>query len=280
MGKQGRKAYLDAIWQRYRDAARRDKGIILDEFCSVCGYHRKHATSILNARIRQEALPRCVLRERPKRKRGRPGRRPTYHGAPFLAALERVWVASGHPCGKRLRALMPAWVPHMGLPAGVSASLLGASASTLERLLEPVRQRMGYKGLSGTRPGSLLRHEIPIRTDNWDITRPGFVEADTVAHCGGSLEGSFVWSLTLTDILTGWTENRAVWNKGAHGVVEAVRDIEGDLPFALLGFDCDNGSEFLNHHLVRYFKEHPGEVGMTRSRPYKKNDNAHVEGKN
>jgi len=126
----------------------------------------------------------------------------------------------------------------------------------------------------------LLKHQIPIRTDNWDVTVPGYLEADTVAHCGNSLEGEFIWSVTYTDIYSGWTTNRAVWNKGAAGVVEATRDVEAALPFAVLGFDCDNGSEFLNWHLVSYFAERENKVGFTRSRPYHKNDNGHVEQKN
>jgi hypothetical protein len=127
----------------------------------------------------------------------------------------------------------------------------------------------------------LIKSQIPIRTDHWDVSGAGFVEADTVAHCGGSLAGDFVWSVTLTDIYSGWTELRAVWNKGEHGVVGAIGDIEGVLPFELLGFDCDNGSEFLNWHLVKHFSEGRRKVvGFTRSRPYHKNDNAHVEQKN
>jgi hypothetical protein len=143
-----------------------------------------------------------------------------------------------------------------------------------------VRARTGHKGLCGTKPGTLLKNQIPIRTQNWGITEPGFMEADTVAHCGNSLAGNFAWSLTLTDILTTWTEIRATWNKGAGGVCEQIEDIESCLPFTLLAFDCDNGSEFLNYHLVRYFSDRPKEVAFTRSRPYKKNDNAHVEQKN
>jgi len=152
--------------------------------------------------------------------------------------------------------------------------------ATIDRLLKPVRVAHGRKGLSGTRPGSLLKNQIPIRTHFWDVSQPGFMEADTVAHCGNSLAGDFVWSLTMTDILTTWTENRATWSKGAQGVLVQIQDIETRLPFALLGFDRDNGSEFLNYHLVRYFTDHPSVTSFTRSRPYKKNDNAHVEQKN
>jgi hypothetical protein len=125
-----------------------------------------------------------------------------------------------------------------------------------------------------------LKTQIPIRTDHWDITRPGFLEADTMADCGGSLEGDSLWSVTFTDLHSGWTCNRAVWNKGAHGIVEATRDVEKSLPFELLGFDTDNGSEFLNWHLLRHFQDRPKAVGSTRSRPYKKDDTGHVEQKN
>jgi len=132
-------------------------------------------------------------------------------------------------------------------------------------LLKPIRA-LHPKGLSGTKPGTLLKNQIPICTEHWDISRPGFVEADTVAHCGNSLAGDFVWSLTMTDILTGWTECRATWNKGSTGVIRQVQEIEKALPFPLLGFDCDNGSEFLNHPLLRYFTDHPNKPVFTRSR--------------
>jgi hypothetical protein len=144
-----------------------------------------------------------------------------------------------------------------------------------------VRASAPQRGLSGTRPGTLLKNQIPLHTDHWDVTRPGFLEADSVAHCGNSLAGNFVWSLTLTDIATGWTENRATWNKGATGVLAQIRDVEAKLPFLILGFDCDNGSEFLNYHLLRYFTHgRKQKIQFTRSRPYRKDDNAHVEQKN
>lgn len=158
--------------------------------------------------------------------------------------------------------------------------LLTIRAATLDRLLKPLRAKHGKKGLGGTQSGTLRRNQISIRTDHWDITQPGFMEADTVAHGGNSLAGDFIWSLTLTDIHLGWTECRATWNKGAHGVLAQIQAIEQALPFPLQGFDCDNGSEFLNHYLLRHFAERPKPVTFTRSRPYKKNDNAHVEQKN
>ena len=136
------------------------------------------------------------------------------------------------------------------------------------------------RGRCGTKPDSLLKTEIPIRTGTWDLTQPGYLEADSVAHCGTSLAGDFIWSLTYTDICSGWTEGRAVWNKGAAGVVAATQEVEESLPFELLGFDCDNGSEFLNHPLWGYLAKRQSPVEFTRSRPYHKNDNAHVEQKN
>jgi len=188
-------------------------------------------------------------------------------------------------CSKRLVAALPLWLPfyeknHTKLSKQSIKKLNEISASTIDRLLKPTRIKYSSKGMTGTKPGRLLRNQIPIRTDTWDISEPGFMEADTVAHCGNSLAGSFVWSLTLTDYYSGWTECRATWNKGAVGVVDKIKDIEKNIPFVLKGFDCDNGSKFLNYHLLRYFQEHTNVIQLTRSRPYKKNDNAHVEQKN
>lgn len=197
----------------------------------------------------------------------------------------QIWKVAEQPCGKRLAAMREQWLPHYERRHGklgkdLRKRVLSISAAQIDRLLAPRRARAGGKGRCGTKPGGLLKTQIPIRTDNWDITRPGYLEADTVAHCGESLEGDFIWSVTYTDIFSGWTANRAVWNKGASGIVEATREVEAALPFELLGFDCDNGSEFLNWHLVRYFQERPRKVGFTRSRPYHKDDNGHVEQKN
>lgn len=272
MGKNERYAYLKAIKDRYREADRESKTAILDEFCEVCGYNRKYAIRLLNR----------------KRRRGpkeRPGRKPMYGEPPLLRALKQIWLACDQMCSKKLVAAMPLWLPfyeqaHEELSPAVTHKLLSISAATIDRLLLPTRFRSRRKGLGGTKPGRLLRNQIPIRTDNWDISGPGFMEADTVAHCGNSLLGDFVWSLTLTDIHSGWTESRATWNNGAHGVIERIKDIEKGLAFPLKGFDCDNGSEFLNHHLLRYFAGRSPKVKFTRSRPYRKNDNAHVEQKN
>jgi len=270
MGRKEKAAYLEAIRQRYSQAARIGKKRILDEFCIVCGYNRKYAIRLLN---------------KPKKgRKAKPGRKPKYAEPDFLQALTNIWKAADFMCSRRLKTTIPLWLPFYeesfgSLAENIRVLLQAVSCATLDRVLHPIRSRYG-KGLCGTKPGTLLRNQIPIRTDNWDITRPGYMEADTVAHCGNSLAGDFVWSLLLTDIHTGWTECRAVWNKGANGVIEQVTHIEKHLPFKLLAFDCDNGSEFLNHHLVHHFIGRKEPVKFTRSRPYKKNDNAHVEQKN
>lgn len=264
---------LPRLRQRYAGRGLEGRSRLIDEVCEQWGYSRKHAIKMLGAKAGWGGDPTV-----------RKGRPPTY-GEAEAEVLWAVWKAAEQPCGKRLKALLPTWMPyyereHGKLPVERRRKVLAISAAQIDRLLAPRKARAGHRGRSGTKPGGLLKTQIPIRTDNWDITRPGFLEADTVAHCGGSLEGDFVWSVTYCDIFSGWTANRAVWNKGAEGIVSATRDVEQALPFELLGFDSDNGSEFLNWHLLRYFQERPKQVGFTRSRPYKKNDNAHVEQKN
>ena len=242
----------------------------MDEFCAVCGYTRKYAIGL--------------LRRPPGRRRQKPGP-PRRYDVPVFEPLKALWLASEQLCSKRLKAALPLWLPfyeaeHGALAEPVRQKLLQISAATIDRLLKKERARYRGKGLCGTRPGGLLKHQIPIRTGNDDVNRPGFLEADTVAHCGHSLAGDFIWSLTFTDIFSQWTENRAVWNKGAQGVLQQVKELEAGLPFELLGFDVDNGSEFLTFHLWRYLLDRPRPVPMTRSRPYRKNDQAHVEQKN
>ena len=197
-------------------------------------------------------------------------------------ALKRIWLASDQMCSKKLVAAIPLWLPFYDkkLSGETTAKLSTISAATIDRLLAAIRIQNRPKGFCTTKPGSLLRNQIPIRTHNWDISGPGFMEADTVAHCGNSMAGDFIWSLTLTDIHSGWTECRGTWNNGAQGVIEQIKNIEKGLAFPLKGFDCDNGTEFLNHHLLRFFTDRKPKIKFTRSRPYKKNDNAHVEQKN
>lgn len=277
MGKNGKQGYLERIYVRYQKGTKEQKQKILDEFCEVCGYHRKHAIRLLKKRPRRKT----------QKAKLRVGRKPIYQIPAITEPLKRIWMASDYLCGKRLKAALPEWLPHYAqehgaLDSAVYKALLKMSAASIDRVLKPIKAKHKGRGLSGTKPGTLLKNQIPIKTHHWDVTQPGFLEADTVAHCGNSLAGDFVWSLTMTDILTTWTECRATWNKGSEGVCIQVNAIEKSLPFPLKGFDCDNGSEFLNHHFIRYFSDRPKEksVQFTRSRPYHKDDNAHVEQKN
>jgi len=270
MGKKAREEYLAAIRGRYRRAGRRGKAAILDEFCAVCGYNRKYAIRILN-------------------RHGKPARKKTgpkpFYDSSVMVHLKALWLATDQMCSCKLVKAIELWLPYYerecgGLEPSVAAKLLKLSPATCDRLLKPTRTKLKGKGKCSTRPGKLLRNVIPIRPDKATMDKPGFVEADTVAHCGNSLEGQFAYSLTYTDICSSWTENRAVWGRGSAGVVTQTRDMEQLLPFPLIAFWSDNGSEFLNYHLWRYFAERKNPVNFSRSRPYKKDDNAHVEQKN
>ena len=262
---------LPKLRARYERRGREGKTRLLDELCEDYGYERKYAIKLLG-----DTVPASSGRRHP-------GPEPRY--TPIEPVVRTIWLAAEQPCGKRLAPALPLWLRHYErhhgkLTARQRELLREVSPATLDRLLAEARAEHPLRGRCGTKPGSLLKTEIPIRTGTWDLTQPGYLEADSVAHCGGSLAGDFIWSLTFTDIASQWTEGRAVWNKGAAGVLAATRTVEAALPFALLGFDCDNGSEFLNHHLLRYLHERKRPVDFTRSRPYHKDDNAHVEQKN
>lgn len=276
MSKKSKKEYVEAVSARYVVGNREAKRAILEEVCELCGYHRKHAIRMMS---KLKKKPKYSLPAEKKLKRR--GRKPRYSNDPeFCIKLKELWFATDQMCAPNLKAAIPEWLPHFEqeseICSEVKHKLLVVSAPTIGRILEPSKCRTKRRG--GTKPGSLLRTQIPIRTDYWDVDRPGYVESDTVAHCGGSMAGEFVWTATFTDIDTTWTELRTVWNKLSTGVLEAVQDVEKSLPFPLLGFDTDNGAEFINHALVHYFA---GKfIPFTRSREYHKNDNAHVEQKN
>lgn len=267
--------YISNLSKRYRKAKRDEKGLILNELCELSGFHKKYAIKLLNMGQKK--------RQRSIKKKGRPN---LYPATLYLEPLKRIWLLSDQLCGKRLKMALPLWLPYYresygALEPTVYEGLLSISAATIDRLLASSRIK-SKRSFSGTKPGRILKKHILIKTNQWDAEKPGFLEADTVAHCGTSLTGSFVWSLTMTDIYSGWTELRAVWNKGSIGVVAQIKDVEASLPFLLLGFDSDNGSEFLNWHLMHYFSNEQGDwrVQFTRSRPYHSDDNAHVEQKN
>jgi hypothetical protein len=272
MSPRSKKEYLEAIAKRYKKANKTQKHFILNEFCAATDYHRKHA--MLRGFKR-------FTKPQPKPR----GPKPIYDSPELLTALRKIWLAANQPCSTRLKASLPLWLPSYRPPFGeLSPQVLKAlntiSAPTIDRLLKPVRIRYKKRGRATTKPGTLLRKQIPLKTNQWDETRPGFLEADTVAHCGDTMAGMFAFTLDCVDIATGWTEQRAVWGKGETGVLEQIRHIEQALPFPLLGFDSDNGSEFLNYHLLRHFSQRKKPIQFTRSRAYHKDDNAHVEQKN
>jgi len=279
MSNRAKKEYLDAICERYRWSSKKEKRAILDEFCQICGYNRKYAIRLLHKRLS------CSTSRSPQQKQtthAAAGRPKQYHDPAILKFLTQLWRATNLACSKRLKAAIPLWLPFYGCPVKtpVIDLLTRISPSTIDRLLRPGRSRYSKLGLATTKPGSLLKKHIPVKTNQWDEHIPGFLEADMVAHCGSSAAGMFVYTVNITDIATGWTEQRAVWGKGEQGVLAAIQSIEEALPFPIRGFDCDNGSEFLNWPLLKYFTHRKRPVQYTRSREYYKNDNAHIEGKN
>jgi hypothetical protein len=274
MSPRSKREHVEAIFLRYKKASRKEKTTILDQFCTVCVYHRKHAIRLLRG-FKRFTKPKG-------KKRGRPS---LYHRDDILNPLKKIWLGANLPCSKRLKAILPLWLPGYRLQFGnlspeATTALVTISPATIDRVLKPVRVSYHKRGRATTKPGTLLRKHIPINTTQWDETRPGFLEADTVAHCGTSTAGMFAYTIDCVDIATGWSEQRAVWGKGQTGVLEQIHHIEQSLPFPLRGFDCDNGSEFLNHHLLRHFTERRQPIQFTRSRAYHKDDNAHVEQKN
>ena len=264
---------LKIMRPKYARRGREARSRRLDEFCQLCGFERKYAIKLLGGKRRAQGA--IHARSGSKAKYGEAERK----------VLKAIWLADEQPCGKRLKAAVPIWLPDYEREAGpleddLRAQILRISAASMDRLLAPCRASAGGRGRCGTRPGTLLRSQIPIRTEHWDVAGPGWLEADTVAHCGESMAGDFCWTVTLTDVHTQWTETRAVWNKGQHGVQQRIAEIEKALPFPILGFDSDNGGEFINWHLADYFRDRKTAVAFTRSRAYHKNDNARVEQKN
>ena len=256
---------------QYKKADKAGRSRLLDDFCAEAGYHRKYAISLLRKPVDTPA----------------PGSTPRRRGSTYSAAsiriLAQIWKAAGYPWSARLKALLPQWLPwarrHIrGLTPEVECALLKISPRQMDRRLQDKKRRLKGRIYGRTKPGSLLKHHISIKTDNWDVHEPGYCEIDLVSHSGPHASGEFIYSLNVTDIHTGWCETRAIKGKGETGVVDALDGIRQALPFELKGIDSDNGSEFINYHLLRYCEKH--RIQFTRSRPYKKNDNAHIEQKN
>jgi len=271
MSQQTKSEVLTQLRRHYLRAGRDYKRSLINQAQELLGYHRKAAIRALRHEPKPPAAPALIL-----------GRPREYHPATLLPILKPIWFAAFQPCGSRLVALLPEWIPayeadQRRLDADVRECLLAVSARTLDRLLAPLRVSLRRRG--GTRPGNLLRQSIAIRGE-WTEEGPGWLELDTVALCGGTLDDRHLWMLDAVDIRTDWTEQRALENRGQHSTLTQLQDLEASLPFALLGVDSDSGGEFINHHVVAWTGQRPKPILFTRSRPYQKNDNAHVEQRN
>ena len=262
---------LRAYRLRYAAAKRRtERTKVLDEFCKTSKYHRKYAIALLNR-------PDDGDEGKPRRRRG------VTYSPMTLRILEGIWRAAGYPWSERLKALLPLWLPWArercpGLTPELERQLLGISPRQIDRRLGPKRRSLKRRLYGRTKPGTLLRREIPVKVDTGDVTEPGHAEIDLVSHSGPSASGLFGHTLNLTDIDSGWCESRAVMGAGEDVVVAALEEMRRTLPFPLRSIHSDNGSEFINHHLAGHCRKR--HIAFSRSRPYKKDDNAHIEQKN
>jgi len=233
---------MDATWKRYRQASKVAKTRILNEVCEATGYHRKYAISRIG-RFEECGKPKTPRRRARKR----------FYRPDVLRLVERIWEEAGYPWSVRLKAIIVLWRPWIrkkyGLTAAQEAQLLRISPRTIDRALAGKKRGMRRRLYGRTKPGTLLRHRIPIKCEHWDVQTPGFLELDTVSHSGENAAGTFAYSLNLTDIGSTWVETRAVLGKGEEAILEAFRQMSAGLPFAVQAIDSDNGGEFINHHL-------------------------------
>jgi len=279
-----RRAVTKEYAARYRKAGRREKSRMLSEFVASTGYNRVYGARLLRGHgVLVRAGPGVLLEGAVGARRKRERRRE--YGPEVVRVLVPVWETMDYICGKRLAAVLPEVVPRLvelgELQVGseILEKLLRASASTIDRLLAPERKKYTLKSRSRTKPGTLLKHQIPVRTfSQWDDTSAGFLEVDLVGHDGGSVAGDYCQTLDATDVATGWSEQVAVRNKAQRHVFEALQQVRKRLPFTLRGLDSDNGSEFINDQLTRYCSQEG--ITFTRSRAHRKNDSCYVEQKN
>lgn len=282
-----RREIIKKMAPEYQKATKKEKRKILDELVHLTGYTRTYASWLLSHHGRKVYLTGRngkkyrVIGSITKVKRNRK----KIYDEEVLSSLKKIWLIFDCPCGKRLAPSLP-WMikklekhEELVLSQEVKAKLLSISPATVDRLLQKEKRKLTFTFRSYTKPGTLLKHQIPVRTfADWDEKRPGFCEMDLVAHDGGNPSGDFCQTLDVTDVLTGWTETQAVKNKAQKWVFEALEQIRARLPFPLLGIDSDNGGEFINNQLIRYCQKE--QITFTRSRPSKKNDNCYVEQKN
>lgn len=268
MTPQDRHEQARRLSETYRKASRREKSTILGAFCTSTGLNRKYAIGLL----REPPEPHV---------RRRVGRRWRY-GVGTLKVLEAIWEAADFPWSVRLKAMIPLWLPHLRklfeVTPAIEVELAAISPRTIDRRLRDKRSATRRRLYGRTKPGTLLKHQIPVRTQRWDVAEAGWGEIDLVSHSGSCGEGEFAHSVNFTDIHSTWVETRAVLGKGQAGIVVALRSMEQTLPFPLRGLDSDNGSEFINAHVLAFCEDR--DIQFTRGRPYKKDDNAHIEQKN
>lgn len=270
MGYQWKWGYMKNMYARYSKAkSRKEKSKILDEFCITYDCHRKHALRLLNAPAPDETKPARKIRK-------------PFYSNRIISIIDAVWQTSGYLWSRRLKTTIVLWMPwiekRFHLTPQEHHQLLSISPSQIDRRLKEKKQWIKKKVYGSTKPGILLKHQIPIKTDSWNIRLPGYVETDLVSHCGGCNSGHFGYTVNWTDILTQWVERRIVLGKGQESVFNALISMQNAMPFNLRGLDSDNGSEFINDHLYQYCRNN--KIAFTRSRPYKKDDNAHIEQKN
>jgi hypothetical protein len=271
MSKSATVEYIGVMKDRYVAMKnRRAKGLVLDEFCKTSGYERKHAIKLMNGRVGN--------------RRKRSGRKEEY-GPEVKSVLKALWVMSDQMCSKLLKPVMDLYLGSYernirNLSVDVREKLLRISPASMDRLLRTERVATSKWRRRVGRSCTRLKQAVPLRVSGWEVEEPGWLEADGVAHCGGSLAGDFIWSTTYKDINSCWTEARAVWNRGGEDVKNNTRRLEESLPFDIKGLDVDNGPEFLNWTLYRFCRKRKNPICFTRSRPYHKNDNAHVEQRN
>ena len=279
-----RRSVTKVIANRYKNASKKEKSAILDEFVNLTGYNRSYACWLLSSEGKTLHLSSGLAIKGAHDKKSPKAVTRIYDDL-VVSALVKVWTIMDQICGKRLAPILPEIIPilesfgEINLDLTTRDKLMVISASTIDRLLSSERKKLSFSSKTKTKPGTLLKNQIPIRTfSDWDDLRPGFVEIDLVGHDGGLGSGDYLQTLDVTDVSTGWTETQAVRNKAQVWVFEALKEIRERLPFDLLGIDSDNGSEFINNHLLRYCKEQA--ITLTRARSYRKNDNCFVEQKN
>jgi hypothetical protein len=261
-----RREYLRIMSERYQLACRKEKHIILTELEKNLGIHRKSAIRAMGS----------VKAREPRETRGR---RRIYNDV-VIHHVRRLWLEMGQLCSRRMKKALPRWIEHYDVSEDIKVLILRMGKSTIDKYLKPYKAQYRRHWNSGTKSGRYIKTQIPIKPLDYKVTGIGYVEADTVHHCGCSLNGAYALTLTVTDVYTSWTECRAMWGKSMYGVTECMRDIEKFLPFSINTICTDNGNEFLNGQFINYLSRRKDKVSLKRGRPYRKNDQCYVEQKN